>query len=236
MNGTNDKQSGFSLVEVLIAMTILMMVLFIGTMAYRTYSVYWQKELGDFNAHLAEMKGITNVHHIIRNIKPMVLKGGKLGGYVYFEGGDSVIRAIANEAFTDENAAAAFELKIVNNQSIGGVRVEYREYAITSNPVIEQKDIGSYGQKTILLSGFEDIRFEYFGWPSYADYNAFENPESQIQPNPKTWFGLYSGQDTLMSPEAVKLRLKRNGNWSEINIPLTHFFHKDLLQFVGVDL
>lgn len=231
----SHKPRGFSLVEVLIALAILMMVLFVGNLAYRTYSVYWHKELGSFQHHTTELRGLLNVHSVIRNIKPMVLKGGKQGGYVYFEGGDSLLRAIGNEAFGNADVASAFELTVVND-SDKSVRLEYREYPITS-PVITEGNIGNYGDRVILLRGFEDIRFEYFGWPSYADFAIVEmGSDSVQQANQKIWFGLYSSKDTLVSPEIVKLRLKHDGQWSEVKIPLTHFSHRDLLQFVGSDV
>lgn len=226
---------GFSLVEVMIALVILMMVLFIGNLAYRTYSTYWHKELGDFEQQVSELKGITNVHSIIRNIKPMVFRGGKLGGYVYFEGGDSIIRAIANEAISVTGSAAAFEVQVVNNNS-DGVDVIYREFPIVDTAVIEEAQIGEYGQSINLLTGVEDVRFEYFGWKSYDDFAAFERSDNTISLSDKIWFGLYSGKDTLISPEAVKMRIKQNGIWSELVIPLSHFVHDDLTQFVGADL
>lgn len=225
--------AGFSLVEVLIALAILMMVLFVGNLAYRTYSVYWQKEFGSFQQDMAQLKGITNVYTLIRNIKPMVLKGGELGGYFYFDGGDSVIRSIGNQSISNDKFATAFEIKVVPVAN-RGVAIEYREFPMSS-PVINEEDIGSYGAATTILTGFEDVRFEYYGWPNYQEFAKYELAEDGAAFNEKKWFGLYSGKDVLITPEIVKLRLKKDGVWSEIKIPLTHFRHQDLLQFVGVD-
>lgn len=227
---------GFSLVEVLISLAILMMILFIGNLAYRTYSVYWYKDLGKFQTSVSELKGLLNVQDIIRNIKPMVLKGGKEGAYVYFEGGDSLIRAIGNEAIVNADVATVFELMVVPDNDIS-VRLEYKEFPISSTPVIYESDIGSYHEKIVVLRGFEDIRFEYYGWPNYSDFLIADNTENEIlQKNDKLWFGLYSGKDSLISPEIVKLRLRQDGIWSEIDIPLTHFDPSEIGQFIGRDL
>lgn len=227
-------QSGFTLVELLIALAISMMVIFIGSLAYRTYSVYWEKELGRFNQEFALLKGVSNVHSIIRNIKPIVFKASGSGGYVYFEGGDSIIRSITSEAITHDNPAA-FEMRVVTGNG-GRSSLEYREYSISTRPIITEDDIGMYSDAVVLLAGLEDIRFEYYGWASYGDFAASEEQGSGGMFNKREWFGLYSSKDTLISPELVKIKMKKNGKWSELLIPLPHFLHKDLLQFVGADL
>ncbi|MBE1302114.1 MAG: prepilin-type N-terminal cleavage/methylation domain-containing protein [Alteromonadaceae bacterium] len=224
---------GFSLVEVLIAVSILMTVLFIGNLAYRTYSVYWNKELGSFDSSVKMVRQLSNLHAVIRNIKPIVLKGGDAGGFVYFEGGDSLIRAVGNTSVGNEQFAVAFEIEVQTQDDDSSVLL-YREYPISS-PLVDEGDIGSYGAPTVLLENLQDIRFEYLGWPSYKEFAAFESSENYSSSANTKWFGLYSGKDTLVSPLAVKLSLKRDEKWSEIRIPLTHFSHKDLLQFVGAD-
>lgn len=216
------------------AVAILLMMIFIGTFAYQTYSVYWQKELGNFRSDLAELRGVTTLHSLIRNIKPMVLKGGERGGYVYFEGGDSVLRAISNVSIESGESAAAFEINVVETEP-GRVKLTYREYPITQQPLLSENDIGNYGDEMTIINGLEDIRFEYYGWPDYRDYAATQHDEVRVFAE-KKWFGLYSGKDTLISPEQVKIRFKKEGAWSELKLPLSHFLHRDLLQFVGVDL
>lgn len=231
---SNKKTNGFTLIEILVALTILMMVLFIGSLAYRTYSVYWHKELGDFNADLAEYEGITRLQNLIRNIKPMVFKGGERGGYVYFEGGDSLIRAISNESVQTQNAISAFEISVVQDTS-NTVRVEYRESTVIDKPLLSEMDISGYSKPIVILKGFEDIRFEYFGWIDFDNFSVEQHQDNTLT-GEKKWFGLYSGKDTLISPLQVKVRFKKDGVWSELRIPLSQFLHKDLLQFIGVDL
>lgn len=217
----------------MISLVILMMVLFIANLAYQSYSVYWQKELGDFERQVSDLKGVSNLHNIIRNIKPMVFRDGKFSGHVYFEGGDSSIKAIANEAMNDSKYAAAFEIQVVNNES-GSVDVLYREFPIVE-PLLDDTKIGAYGKPYVLLTGFEDVRFEYFGWPSFQDFANFNKEEESVTFEKQNWFGLYSGRDTLISPDIVKLRIKKNGEWSELKIPLSQFLRDDLYQFVGRD-
>ncbi|BDX07691.1 prepilin-type N-terminal cleavage/methylation domain-containing protein [Planctobacterium marinum] len=229
-----NNQAGFTLIETLVAITILMMMIFIGTFGYQTYSVYWQKELGDFRSDLAEVRGVITLQRLIRNIKPIVFKGGNRGGYVYFEGGDSLIRAISNVSIASEDTAVAFEINVVQLDS-GMVKLVYREYPIATQPLLSEDDIGDYQDEITIINGFEDIRFEYYGWQDYNDYAATQQLESNATFD-KKWFGLYSAKDTLISPEQIKVRFKRKGVWSELKIPVSHFLHRDLLQYVGVDL
>lgn len=194
---------GFSLVELLVAMTLLIMVTLIGTYGYNLYSQYWRKELGHYQETFANIKGVTQLHTVIKNIKPYIFKGGAKGVYYYFEGGQKVLRSIVTHSISDNAFPAAFELESIELNGVN--QLVYREHAMSSGPMVREADIGNYVFETVLLEGYTDLTFEYYGWPSYQTRAINLFGEERANAEPRQWYGLYSGKDTLIPPDIIRL-------------------------------
>lgn len=194
--------SGFSLIELLVAMTLLIMVTLIGTYGYNLYAQYWKKELGHYQSTFRLIKDITQIHNLVKDIKPYVLKGGEKGAFFYFEGGQKIMRSVVAHALSNPNYPALFELELV--QLYGVNHLVYRENVMDKLAVTSESQINAYPFEITLLSGFSDLTFEYYGWPSYqerAEFLASDGSNLDV----REWYGFYSGKDTLITPDVVRI-------------------------------
>lgn len=210
--------SGFSLIELLIASSILMMVMFIASYAYSLYASFWSKELGSFHRNVSQTRGLSQLHHILSNVNPHMVKSNEGNWYHYFDGASQYIKSFTFESIEEPNVPAIFELNVV--QDNGQYSLVYKETAINSFPVIIESQVNAAGEDQRLLSGLEAIQFEYWGWSHVDDYfMAIETPNI-IAP---AWFGFYSGKDTMIPPLIIKVTFTKDGVQSSFKIPLKHF-------------
>lgn len=220
---------GFSLVEVLIASAILLMVLFIGSYGYNLFARYWQEGAGKFDETFEEMQGLNVLFGIMKDTRPYIIKGGEKGFFHYFEGGKSVVRSFSNSSMFVEDRMAFYELKVEENEN-NLLNLVYRESVVTENPVIYERDVGSYTNKRVLLRNLNDVSFEFRGWQSYEDWvkrNLFKEDIRQY------WYGFYSAKDTLIPPSIVRISFTIEGNTSSIDIALSQFINAQVKTYVS---
>ncbi|MCC2606156.1 type II secretion system protein [Planctobacterium marinum] len=214
----SSKSTGFSLVELLITMTILIMVLFIGTMAYRQYSVYWHKEMGQFDEKLQTAKNIVQIHSIIKNIRPHMVKFEENVWGHYFEGASTLIRSVTEHAISQPGNAAIFELSVVAD---GESRtLVYREKPIVESPFFNYEADHQYTYEKRFDFRFDELQFEYFGWRHVDEYfTALESPDRFSQ----AWYGAYSGRDSMVTPNIIRITIAIDNRNSLLEVPVLQF-------------
>lgn len=211
-------QKGFTLIELLIAMTILLMVLYIGSYSYGNYSRIWHKEIGDFDSTFEQTKGITLLFSIIKNLKPYIIRDGQNKPFHYFEGGKSVIRSVTQRSLSDPGFPAVFE--IVVEQQEQHRQLIYRERPLKGIVFRNERTLPSMTFETVLIEGFDDLQFEFKG---SSDYLAWLKQNIREEPTDETWYGYYSGKDTLITPTTVKFTVQNDLGTSSLQIPVTDF-------------
>ncbi|AXQ99086.1 prepilin-type N-terminal cleavage/methylation domain-containing protein [Pseudoalteromonas piscicida] len=68
------KQKGFTLVELLISITLLSLVMATGTFAYFQFASRWDKELGDFQQQARTAKVVAQLEQVLKGSFPMLLE------------------------------------------------------------------------------------------------------------------------------------------------------------------
>ncbi len=216
------------MVELLVAMSILMLVTFIGNFAYSQYSRFWNNQLGEFEAVFDQAKGVSQLLAVVSDIQPYIVKNGDGVSFHYFEGGNQLLRAVVASSMSDESYPAAIELKVTELVASGEKQLVYRERVLDKAPLLTNQDTRGIDLETVLLTGFEDFTVEYFGY-AHLDQWYLAREGRAYSPS---WFGFYSGEDTKIPPEAAKISFTLNGESSSLIIPLRHF-SPEQLEFYG---
>ncbi|XOV79220.1 MAG: PilW family protein [Aestuariibacter sp.] len=214
------KPQGFSLVELLVAMSLLSMVLFIGSFAHSQYSEVWRKEQSDFEKQYVKVKGVTTLYRILSDIQPYVIKEEKYA-YHYFQGGENILRSIKAQSLLHPEYPAAFSLFIRDNSLI------YAEKALTAGPMLTENVPGKYDFEIVVVNSLKRLKFEYFGWSNVDDWYKTIDSQPALAPS---WFGFYSGKDTQIPPMSVKVNLYMEEAPAEFIVPI-RFFFPDQIEF-----
>ena len=222
---------GFSLVELLIAMSLLLMITGLGTYGYGLYAKYWQQNVGHFESTMQELKGVSTLFQVLDKVKPYVLTKEKNSAYYYFEGSKSVIRSTTKSALSDPSNPAAFELKVID---IGGVqRLIYSETVFNALPPIRKQDIRTYDFEIILLEGFDNLFFEFYGFESF-DAWLLSEPLDSI--NTAKWYGYYSGEDTMLIPRLIRIVIEDERGRSSLRVELPSIIKKQIAAHLKTDV
>lgn len=222
-----QRSTGFSLVELLVASSILLLVLFIGSYGYGLFARYWNEEVGKFDAEFHEVRNLNILYQVFKSSHPYLLKTTDGNAYHYFNGGKSVIRAFNARSLFFEGKMSFYELK-VEETGDGLQQLIYREWPVMRQPVIFEGDIESYTRSIVLLDNIVDLSFEYFGWSSYtqwAERNLLQRPASP------EWYGFYSGKDTLLPPNLIKVTIQKNDELSVFEVALPQFSNEQMKRY-----
>jgi prepilin-type N-terminal cleavage/methylation domain-containing protein len=224
-------QNGFTLIELMIASTILIMVMLLGTYAYSLFAQKWDKQLGNVNQALRQVKELTLVNNLLDGIVPLALFNERQDPGFYFIGNQQSLTAISLSGLVNQDEPVVFNLSL--QQQNGKNVLLYREAPTTTNLILSIEQQINYQHELILLDGLKNLSFSYFGWPSFdvKSENSF-NPSNR---DPSTrWSAEYNGQDSRLHPEKLRLSLSLKDGQITINSQFTQYSEMLFRNFEGV--
>lgn len=220
------RTKGFSLVELLIATTLLSLVMFSGYYAYGLYSKGWDKRVNQFWQRSKNGISVTSVSNIISAMLP----------YVVFVEADSNKSAILFEgskrkvSFVSEYTLFSHEISLVTlsivQQLDGSFSLIYQERSLDSH-IIKRLPVfdGNFDATTVLLEGLEYGEFKYFGWENLAQ--ALKTASSQglsfgeAGPALKMkWYDTHSAALRQVSPVQIEFKYKAHHHPDETTLSL----------------
>ena len=209
-----SKSTGFTLIEILIAMLILSIVMFIGSLSFSTFSQRWQKDMGSFTQEVANAKNLVLLQKVFNGISNYIVKDNKNGLVYFFKGNEKYLLFVTNNPIFNTDSQALIRLS-VSVRADGKQQLIYEEAPFELAPLLSLNSLPAPNYRQIMFSD-DNIRFNYYGWENQEQRIAFYEGESM---SPK-WIQEYFGDKTGMLPYAINL------SWS-INEPIIFPVHND---------
>jgi prepilin-type N-terminal cleavage/methylation domain-containing protein len=192
---------GFTLLELLIAMTIFGLVVGIAGYGYSLYSRHWSGQLGHFEAAAAGYQRLDLVTAALQNALPYMVRDAQgLSGFyflgrqegltlvtaspVYSPGGEAVIRV-----FREPAAEASWNL-VYEEAPLAGVDLRYADQQLP------------FAHRMIVLRGLKRLEFAYFGSISIKGRFATGEQSTELM----RWFDSYDGLKTRLHPDRIALK------------------------------
>lgn len=218
MPACSQKNQGFTLVEILVAMTILSMTMLIGTQAFRFFSERWDGQLGAFNEKFISLKTQLIVQDTLSRITPYLVFDYKtMTKHVYFEGNRNGFITVSTSAVSNSDYMAVIRLRAEQNAK-GMFDLYFEEWPMQEAVLISYDQSIPFNRSIMLLSNLTAIEFQYYGYKPRAQRRQFEiesGSEAEL-----LWQNAYNGLDTDFQPEKISIRYSLNGRQSEILIDL----------------
>jgi len=231
------RAQGFTLIELMLAVSLLMLVMFSGYYAYGLYTSKWQKRVDAFWQHSQQALAFDSLTRLIESAQPYIIIDTKEQPSLYFEASAQRIRFVSNTPLlSDANALVELAFEQQERQLV----LVYREFDISHQLLLKQLPQVQWDKQVILLSGLSEGSFEYFGWHSFSQVlqqsvsdDTELNPAKQVKPQ---WYSDHVLEQNRIMPSKVKLQLtQNNGDHTNINLMLPINVYQHLFLYLRVD-
>lgn len=195
------KNAGFTLIELLVTMTLLLMIILVGSSALGLYGQRWNGQLGQFDRVMREARNLVLVQEVIDSLTPYIAYNEKGQPFVYFEGNRNGFVAVSNRSLYRENVHAVIRFSVRQNSDLN-YDVLYEEWAMRDEVLRSTRQPVKFSEPIILFSSVRNPLFQYLGWASRLDRDGDGEGSGVIQP---LWLADYNGLDLTATPLKVKL-------------------------------
>lgn len=194
-----SKTGGFTLIEILIAMLVLSIVMFIGSLSFSTFSQRWQKDMGSFTQEVANAKNLVLLQKAFSGISNYIVKDDDNEPVYFFKGNEKYLMFVTNNPVFTTDGQALIRLS-VTIRADGRQQLRYEEAPFEISPLLRLTSLPKANYSQILLTD-NNIRFNFYGWEDQKQRAAFYEGEPM---SPK-WIQEYFGEKSGMLPYAVNI-------------------------------
>lgn len=199
-----SQHQGFTLIELMISISILSLLLFTGSYSYSLMSERWNKELGQFASSAKNYKHLELVQRLLEGVQPYVVVDSKKKPSFFFIGDKNSLLAVSRSGLFSGEYPEIFRLSIVNKEN-DKVDLVYQS-ASTETLLLKGTDQNiNFTHQLVLFENIDQVNFQYYGWLNLLSKNS----TNSLIRKPK-WFEQFSGIDTQLMPETFKLSLIKN--------------------------
>ncbi|MBU2972644.1 type II secretion system GspH family protein [Pseudoalteromonas sp. C2R02] len=224
---SQKNRSGFTLVELLIAITIVSLLLFTGSYSYSIISERWNKQLGQFNVNLEHSKKLALLQRVLEGIHPHVIVDSKQSPSFFFIGATDSLLAVSRSGFYSRTSGEIFRLESLANEN-GSFDLIYQA-SLSDNLLLKGTDQNiTFDTTQTLFQNLDKVEFSYYGWASL-------NAKSASTTNLESWYTSYSGIDRRYTPSKFELVLTQQDKTYRVSIALEQEVSHWLSPYINSD-
>lgn len=194
---------GFTLVEVMITLTVLSLVMLTGAYAFNYMAQNWQRNQASYNRALEGYEDWTMVQRAVSNTFPKVVRENDSIGF-YFLGREDGFTAVTQVAVQDPEYPAVYRL--FREPYEEGWQLVYEEALLNEMVLIEGEQQLPFGFRQVLGRNLREIEFEYYGWANMAERNRGISEFSEGEST--QWFSDYDGIERVQHPLVVQIHIE----------------------------
>ncbi len=209
-------KSGFSLVELLLALSIMFAVLVLAATAYQLYTSSWKRDLSNIEQSYQRLRFNELMLDALQGIIPQAVtesaENNKIG--FYFLGREEGFTAVSASPIYNVQAPAVIRIFREQNEN-GSLRLVYEEASLARQPLNYATQELPFSYRKILLDNLTSLEFSYYGWANnQARVDSLSEFANGID---KDWFTEYDGLARRFHPEQILIEI--NGFQLTIAVP-----------------
>lgn len=201
------KCSGFTLIEMLVTMSLLSMIVLAGTSAFGLFSKRWDGQLGRFDGAMVKARDTILVQEVLDNLVPYMVYSPSNQPTVYFEGNRNGFVAVSGQSVFSERGMAVVRFSVRQNEDLT-FSLLYEEWPMVDDVLRAARQPIDFSEPLVLFESVKDPRFEYFGWESSE--SRWGN-EGEIAPQPPKWMGSLNAVDSTVAPLKARFKFQSDG-------------------------
>ena len=205
-----NSAKGFTLIEMLVSMTLLTMLLLLTTSAYSLFNERWDGKLGNYNKSLYATKNLLIIHEILSSVISYVVVDDEDNPAYYFDGNLNGFVAVSNTSMSMPGSASIIRLQVNQNADFT-FNISYQEAVMNSFLLLKHDQKVTFDEPIYLFENLKQAKVEYYGWPTRRDkfFDASLNSKTR---KPKGWFNEYNSIALGVHPEQIKITLGDSGD------------------------
>lgn len=191
-------QSGFTLIEMLVAIILLSGIVFIASFSFATFSQYWVKQESNFDNQAHQLRNRMAMQNAINGLSNYLLQQDNDTVY-FFKGGRQTVQFVTTQPLFSHSQQALVSLEIVPTESNRDELI-YREAPIEKRTFLTVSQPPQFRHKVSIMKR-ERMRFNFYGWASVNTLNAFYE-RAPVSPE---WTASYDAAQTGVMPLALNI-------------------------------
>ncbi len=203
--GTRRTLSGFSLIELLIALAIFGMVVGVASYGYALFARDWNGRLGRFTRAEAGYQRLDLVVRALQDTYPWVVRDAQDQPGFYFLGRDEGLTLVTSSPVFSPGQTAV--IRLFREPAAAGLWNVVYEEAPLGNQLLRHADQTlPFQHRMVVLRGVSKVRFEYYGWRSRQERAEAADSIGQEAPTPQ-WLDDFDGLQRRQHPQRIALWL-----------------------------
>lgn len=203
------RAQGFTLLEMLIATTLLAVVLSLGNMAFGLFSTRWADREDAFTARFEATRRVLLVQDVIESLFPYVVHDPEGAARIYFEGNVNGFVAVAAQGLYQNDTECVVRLRLEQSADLS-FRLLYEEWPLSGVELENSKQPIPFGEPLEIAKGLRGAKFDYFGWPTEAAKLASADRRLNEQKARPQWLSRYNSLSSDLMPRQIRLSLGEN--------------------------
>ena len=196
-----NKNKGFTLIELLVTMSLLSMIVLIGSSAFGLFAQRWDGKLGQFDTTMRHAQNVLLVQNVLSSLTPYVTYNRAGKPIIYFEGNRNGFVAVSSRSIYNDEDFAVVRFSVRQNTDFSYDLI-YEEAAMRDNVLMSLRQPLVFSSPMILFESVIDPQFQYYGWAKARDRASGDDSLRR----PPQWLERYNGLDALFAPLKTSLR------------------------------
>lgn len=229
-----QRNKGFTLIELMLATSLLMMVMFSGYYAYSLYSQKWQKRVQVFWHSTEQAIALDSLHKVLNSALPYIVNGKDDKACIYFKGSNTSASFVSSSAiFSTEPALIQLRIEAISGSNT--YNLIYQEQSIKHNLVLEIDHQAQWQHEITLLTNITDFNLSYFGWASFVEAVEQANSEAIIKDDTRIWYQNHRSNVSRLLPEKIQINFASEQGITNFQIALTQHSLYQVFKYIRVD-
>ncbi|QFU23451.1 prepilin-type N-terminal cleavage/methylation domain-containing protein [Shewanella eurypsychrophilus] len=197
------RSHGFTLIEMLISMVLLMGIIAVSSFAYSQFSRFWDGRVGHFYKTFYDIRHHDIIKTAISGITPYVAFNTKGHPRYYFEGKTTGFVAVSGDSISQPGKAAVIRIFVEQNNDFS-YKLVYQESPMDKQLLTRTDQAIEYTYTVVVDKQISDVEFNYYG------EEKSDSSQEAYQRKVYRWFSEFNSLATMIPPEKIQLKWSAN--------------------------
>ncbi|MFD2168188.1 prepilin-type N-terminal cleavage/methylation domain-containing protein [Thalassotalea euphylliae] len=206
--GTHSSVRGFTLIELMISTTILLLLMLTASYSYRIIVDRWDTVLSDFYKEEQVSKGLNIVGSVLEGVHGYIVTNDKNQPKLFFVGQNQSLLSVTSSGIFSENDVEIFRLSFIEQD--GKTNIIYQAKNTQVFLLLNTYQEIEFDYEITLFRDLDSAELRYYGWRS----------SELIGTTDPSWFNDFSGLESDLFPLLIELSFLKDGKAAVIPISL----------------